>query len=207
MNEDTTNQNVTPANEEQGKQEAQEQPKAPKVEGVDSDALLGKLKKRIGKEQSEKNQYKDEVDRLKARIKELEGSTDNKKSVKELSDDDKSKDELAAKDKRIQELQNQLDHNKAVKETMAVFQDSGFNPSDEIVEMVVTGDDAQTYANTKAILNLIADVQDKTKQGMLKGTTPRVNGKQSVTKADIMKIKDPLERQKSIAKHLDLFDK
>ena len=54
MNEDTTNQNVTPANEEQGKQEAQEQPKAPKVEGVDSDALLGKLKKRIGKEQSEK---------------------------------------------------------------------------------------------------------------------------------------------------------
>lgn len=207
MNEDTTSQNVTPANEEQGKQETQEQPKAPKVEGVDSDALLGKLKKRIGKEQSEKNQYKDENDRLKARIKELEGSTDKKKSVKELSDDDKSRDELAAKDKRIQELQNQLDHNKAVKETMAVFQDSGFNPSDEIVEMVVTGDDEQTYANTKAILNLIADVQDKTKQGMLKGTTPRVNGQQSVTKADIMKIKDPLERQKSIAKHLDLFDK
>ncbi|WP_242362523.1 capsid assembly scaffolding protein Gp46 family protein [Limosilactobacillus antri] len=207
MNEDTTNQNVTPANEEQGKQEAQEQPKAPKVEGVDSDALLGKLKKRIGKEQSEKNQYKDENDRLKARIKELEGSTDKKKSVKELSDDDKSRDELAAKDKQIQELQNQLDHNKAVKETMAVFQDSGFNPSDEIVEMVVTGDDEQTYANTKAILNLIADVQDKTKQGMLKGKTPRVNGQQAVTKADIMKIKDPLERQKSIAKHLDLFNK
>ena len=108
MNEDTTNQNVTPANEEQGKQEAQEQPKTPKVEGVDSDALLGKLKKRIGKEQSEKNQYKDEVDRLKAQIEELEGSTDKKKSVKELSDDDKSRDELAAKDKRIQELQNQL---------------------------------------------------------------------------------------------------
>lgn len=205
MDEDMK-QPATPA-AEKAKQETQEQPKAPQVDGVDSDALLGKLKKRIGKEQSEKNQYKDENDRLKARIKELEGSTDNKKSVKELSDDDRSRDELAAKDKQIQELQNQIAHNQAVKDTMAVFQDSGFSPSDEIVEMVVTGDDKQTYANTKAILNLIADVQDKTKQGMLKGTTPRVNGQQSVTKADIMKIKDPLERQKSIAKHLELFNK
>lgn len=202
-NETEIEQPVTPATEQQDKQD---NPKALKIDGVDSDALLGKLKKRIGKEQSEKNQYKDENDRLKARIKELEGSTDNKKSVKELSDDDKSRDELAAKDKQIQELQDQLNHNKAVKETMAVFQDNGFNPSDEIVEMVVTGDDDQTYANTKAILGLIADVQDKTKQGMLKGKTPRVNGQQSVTKADIMKIKDPLDRQKAIAKHLDLFN-
>lgn len=204
MDEDMK-QPATPA-AEKAKQETQEQPKAPQVDGVDSDALLGKLKKRIGKEQSEKNQYKDENDRLKARIKELEGSTDNKKSVKELSDDDRSRDELAAKDKQIQELQNQIAHNQAVKDTMAVFQDSGFSPSDEIVEMVVTGDDKQTYANTKAILNLIADVQDKTKQGMLKGKTPRVNNQPSVTKADIMKIKDPLERQKAISKHLELFN-
>lgn len=205
MNPEESKQQTNPPVEEQEseQQEPQPQPKAPKVDGVDSDALLGKLKKRIGKEQSEKNQYKDENDRLKARIKELEG---NKKSVKELSDDDKSKDALAAKDQQIQDLKNQLSHNKAIKDTLAVFQDSGFNPSDEIVEMVVTGDDEHTYANTKAILDLIADVQEKTKQGMLKGKTPRVNGQPSVTKDDIMKIKDPLERQKAIAKHLELFN-
>ena len=89
---------------------------------------------------------------------------------------------------------------------MQVFNDSGFYPSEDVVNLVVASDAQQTYDNTKAILDLISEVQDQTKKGLLKGKTPRVTGNQALTKEEIMKIPNKDERVKAIREHLDLFN-
>lgn len=190
-NEQTTTeqQSTAPATEESSTQQptaADEAGKTPKAKTVDSDKILAKMQKRIDAVSGEKNDLKDENEQLKAQIKELKGQS--KKSVKELSDDDKTKQAMADKDKQIQDLQNQIAHSKAVKETMQIFNESGFYPSEDVVNLVVTSDAKQTYQNTQAILGLISDIQEKTKQGLLKGTTPRVSGKKPTKSLDGMSL-------------------
>lgn len=147
MNEDTTSQNVI--YKEQGKTGTPANKKCLRRQRLKEWTVMPCLvsSRRIGKEQSEKNQYKDEKRPIEGPDQELEGST-IKRSRQEPFDDDKSRGRMAAMTSRFKSC-NQLNHNKAVKETMAAFKYSG--PSDEIVEMVVTGDDEQIYANTKAI--------------------------------------------------------
>lgn len=207
-NEQTAEQQSTaPTTEEPSAQQptaADEAGKTPKAKTVDSDKILAKMQKRIDAVSGEKNDLKDENEQLKAQIKELKGKSE--KSVKELSEDDKTKQAMADKDKQIADLQNQIAHNKAVKDTMQVFNDSGFYPSEDVVNLVVASDAQQTYDNTKAILDLISEVQDQTKKGLLKGKTPRVTGNQALTKEEIMKIPNKDERVKAIREHLDLFN-
>jgi len=47
----------------------------------------------------------------------------------------------------------------------------------------------------------------KGQQGANTPTPPQNNGNSTMTKADILKIKDTRERQKAIAEHIDLFQK
>lgn len=47
----------------------------------------------------------------------------------------------------------------------------------------------------------------KSQQGANTATPPQNNGNTTMTKADILKIKDTRERQKAIAEHIDLFQK
>lgn len=50
-------------------------------------------------------------------------------------------------------------------------------------------------------------IQTKSTKGAQTATPPQNNGNSTMTKADIMKIKDTGERQKAIAEHLNLFQK
>lgn len=60
----------------------------------------------------------------------------------------------------------------------------------------------------KSIATEWADfIQTKIQKGADTATPPQNNGNSTMTRADIMKIKDTRERQKAIAEHLELFQK
>ena len=60
----------------------------------------------------------------------------------------------------------------------------------------------------KAIADEWSDfIVTKSQQGANTATPPQNNGNSTMTKADILKIKDTRERQKAIAEHIDLFQK
>lgn len=60
----------------------------------------------------------------------------------------------------------------------------------------------------KAIADEWSDfIVTKSQQGANTATPPQNNGNTTMTKADILKIKDTRERQKAIAEHIDLFQK
>ena len=172
-----------------------------KSQEFDADKLVDKLQKRIGKEQASKNSYKDRLAKAEAKIKELQAG----KSVKQMSDDDKTKQAEDEKDKTIKDLQAKLARQTSIAETDKVFKEAGLSVGDDVLNMVVTTNDKQTYANAKALIDYTNQVQETVRKSYLKGLTPKVTGQHVVTKEEIMKIPDQEQRLKAIREHLDLF--
>jgi hypothetical protein len=193
-------------NTEAQEQQVIEQPKDtgtdPKEDKqLDGDKLVKKLQKRIGKEQNEKHSLQDQLDKANAKIKELQSG----KSIKNLSDEDKAKKAEDEKDKEIASLRAQITRRDNIKQTDEVFKDAGLTVGDDVLNMVVVDDDKQTYANVQALIKYTNQIQSGVKKELLKGSTPRNNGKPTMTKVEISKIKDPIKRKKAIAENLDLY--
>lgn len=193
-------------NTEEQEQQVTEQPKDtgtdPKEDKqLDGDKLVKKLQKRIGKEQNEKHSLQDQLDKANAKIKELQSG----KSIKNLSDEDKAKKAEDEKDKEIASLRAQIARRDNIKQTDEVFKDAGLTVGDDVLNMVVVDDDKQTYANVQALIKYTNQIQSGVKKELLKGSTPRNNGKPTMTKVEISKIKDPIKRKKAIAENLDLY--
>jgi len=169
---------------------------------VDSDKIVEKLKKRIGKEQASKHDLEKQLKDAQAEIERIKSG----KSVKKLSDEDKAKKASDEKDAKIAELEAKLARNEAIKQTAEVFKESGLNVSDKVLDMVVANDDEKTYANVQTLIVFAQSIQSDTKKGMLKGHTPRQNGKNKMSKADIMKIPDPVKRVEAIKQNMTLFE-
>lgn len=169
---------------------------------VDSDKIVEKLKKRIGKEQASKHDLEKQLKEAQAEIERIKSG----KSVKKLSDEDKAKKASDEKDAKIAELEAKLARNEAIKQTAEVFKESGLNVSDKVLDMVVANDDEKTYANVQTLIEFAQSIQSDTKKGMLKGHTPRQNGNNKMSKADIMKINDPVKRVEAIKQNMTLFE-
>lgn len=169
---------------------------------VDSDKIVEKLKKRIGKEQASKHDLEKQLKDAQAEIERIKSG----KSVKRLSDEGKAKKASDEKDAKIAELEAKLARNEAIKQTAEVFKESGLNVSDKVLDMVVANDDEKTYANVQTLIEFAQSIQSDTKKGMLKGHTPRQNGNNKMSKADIMKIPDPVKRVEAIKQNMSLFE-
>ena len=169
---------------------------------VDSDKIVEKLKKRIGKEQASKHDLEKQLKDAQAEIERIKSG----KSIKKLSDEDKAKKASDEKDAKIAELEAKLARNEAIKQTAEVFKESGLNVSDKVLDMVVANDDEKTYANVQTLIEFAQSIQSDTKKGMLKGHTPRQNGNNKMSKADIMKINDPVKRVEAIKQNMTLFE-
>lgn len=169
---------------------------------VDPDKIVEKLKKRIGKEQASKHDLEKQLKDAQAEIERIKSG----KSVKKLSDEDKAKKASDEKDAKIAELEAKLARNEAIKQTAEVFKESGLNVSDKVLDMVVANDDEKTYANVQTLIEFAQSIQSDTKKGMLKGHTPRQNGNNKMSKADIMKIPDPVKRVEAIKQNMSLFE-
>lgn len=192
----------TETQEQQGTEQPKDAGTDPREDKqLDGDELVKKLQKRIGKEQNEKHSLQDQLDKANAKIKELQSG----KSIKNLSDEDKDKKAEDEKDKEIASLRAQITRRDNIKQTDEVFKDAGLTVGDDVLNMVVVDDDKQTYANVQALIKYTNQIQSGVKKELLKGSTPRNNGKPTMTKVEISKIKDPIKRQKVIAENLDLY--
>lgn len=168
---------------------------------LDGDKLVKKLQKRIGKEQNEKHSLQDQLDKANAKIKELQSGKVNKDSL----DIEATMSKESEKDKEIASLRAQIARRDNIKQTDEVFKEAGLTVSDDVLNMVVVDDEKQTYANVQALIKYTNQIQSGVKKDLLKGSTPRTNGKPTMTKDEINKIKDPIKRQQAIADNLSLY--
>lgn len=171
-------ENQTPENEETPKTDKNASAETSKeVEdqsdnSVDSQKIIDKLKSRLGKEQSQKNDALDQLDELKDEIKRLK----QEKSDSKLSTEERNKKELSDKDNKIAQLEAEIRHRDAVAEVDGVFKDGGLNVGPKILDMVTTDNPDETYSNAQAIIDLINNVREDSRKSFLKGTTPKTSG-------------------------------
>lgn len=76
---------------------------------------------------------------------------------------------------------------------------------DELLSVLVSADAEKTKESVEAFSKLFTESVKKAVADALKGNPPKEGGAKTLTKADIMAVKDRTERQKLIAENIDLF--
>ncbi len=79
------------------------------------------------------------------------------------------------------------------------------NAPDEIVKLLVTDDAEGTKKTVNAFVSLFKNSVKNAVADALKGKSPKVGTDGTITKDDIMKIKDTKARQKAIKDNIELF--
>lgn len=160
---------------------------------VDSDAVVKKLQKRIGAEQSKKNSYKEQLDNALKEIEKLKSG----KSVKTLSDEDKAKKDVDEKDKEIAALKSQIARRQTLDDTDQVLRENGLIVPSNVLNFLVSDDADNTYSNVKAFIDYTETVKDSVREEFKKGRTPRVSG--TTTKAVSQRDFDGMTQKERVA--------
>lgn len=144
------------------------------------------------------------------------------KKWKDLHDDQLSEAEKLAKmtneekaDYRIKQLEKELNGFKE-KDTLAemsktarkMLSEEDINIPDELLSHLVSTDAENTKNTVQAFAKLFKDAVQNAVKDKLKGNPPKrgTGGKGTITRDQILEIKNPSERQRMIAEHMDLFE-
>lgn len=88
----------------------------------------------------------------------------------------------------------------------SMLSENNLNISDNLLKTLVSIDAGETKKNVEGFKALLETEVEKVVRERLKGTTPSKGvGKVTVTKEEIMQVKDAVERQQLIAENMDLF--
>jgi len=126
-----------------------------------------------------------------------------------MTEQEKAEHELS----QLKEEVNGLKREKTVSEMRSaargILQGAGVNIPDSIVNALTADDAETTQANVKAFIDVYKKaVQDEVKRQLAKAGTPKVGSKAGgtgMTKEEILKIEDPIKRQKMIKQNMHLF--
>lgn len=145
---------------------------------IDGDKTVDKLKQRLSSKTAENHDLKQKYEEQSQLLDDLKSG---RKSIKELASDDKKSKEETEKDNEIAKLKSEIARTKAINETNAVFKDQGLVVSDDVLNMVVGNgtDNDVIYENVKALTDLINSTKDDARKEFMKGSTPRISGKQT----------------------------
>lgn len=137
-----------------------------------------------------------------------------RKQEKKVSEAQKLAEKSASKkaEDRIKDLEdkvNQFTHERAHTEMMAqarsMLQAEDINISDELIENIVTDEADSTEENINKFVKLFRAEVGKAVKEKLKGGTPKKGSGSKITKEEIFKVKNPIERQRLIQENIDLF--
>lgn len=110
--------------------------------------------------------------------------------------------------KQVQELLRKDALGKMATVARGMLGEKNISVSDDLIEMLISDDAEKTKSSVDSFITAFQFAVEKAVKDALKGNPPKKTSEPaSITKEQIMKVKDPLERQKLINEHMDLFQK
>lgn len=113
---------------------------------------------------------------------------------------------------KLDKLQKELDGYKSrealaemAKTARAILSEQNINVPDEIVSVLVTEEADTTSANVNAFAKAFQSAVSRAVESKISHKEPKTGGAKSITKNDILAIKDTAARQKAIAENMELF--
>lgn len=166
-------------------------------------------------ETTEKTYTKEQVtaminDRLARAEKKAEAEKAEAKKLAKMNADQKQQYALEKAQNEAKEAQAQLAEYEMQGQARKMFADSGIDPTDGDLALIVTPEAEGTQQNVNQLLDLVARVREDERTKLLKGETPKASGKKiqpTMTRDEILKLKDPVERQKAIQDNYETYMK
>lgn len=110
---------------------------------------------------------------------------------------------------QLQQKLDELEKERAVAQMTStarkMLADANINVSDDIVSLLVSDDAGKTKAAVDSFVSLFNQSVQNAVKDALKGNPPKAGNAATVTKEQIMAIKDPIARQNAIRENFELF--
>lgn len=123
----------------------------------------------------------------------------------EMNEQQKSDYKLQKLQKELDEYKNRETLSEMAKTARAILSEQNINIPDELVSVLVTTDADTTSANVKAFAKAFQSAVSQSVEQKITHKEPKTGKSKTVTKDDIMAIKDTAARQKAIAENIELF--
>ena len=154
-----------------------------------------------------------EVDELIAKkfaewSKKKDKEVEEAKKLAEMNAQEKAEYERDQFKKELDDLKKQVSLVEMTKTARKILTDNGINVGDELLAMMVTNDAAETKAAVDGFAKMFKEAVENAVKERLKGEPPRkgTGGVASMSKEQIMAIKDPELRQKKMLENKHLFN-
>lgn len=184
------------------------------AEGANEGASEGSTQEGEGTEGAEgKKLYTDEdIDAIIARRfakweKQKQKEIDEAKRLENMNAQERAEHERDELQRQLSELQNEKALADMSKTARKMLSDSGITLSDDLLQILVSTDADATKTAVDNFSKLFSDAVDAAVKERLKGNPPKrgASSGSTITKGEIMKIRDPELRQKKMLENRELF--
>lgn len=165
-----------------------------------------------GKQKAEKTFTQAEVDKIvQERLERQQKANEEKQAeaAKLAAMNEKERTDYQIKQLTAKLAEYEARENRAAmaKEASAMLSEKGLTGiPDELISPLISDDAEQTKKAVESFASTFQTAVDSAVKARLAGTTPKTGGAvNSITKSEIMAIKNTKERQKAIRDHLELF--
>lgn len=164
------------------------------------------------KKQNEKKYTDDEVDEIINKkfekwTKQKEKEMNEAKKLADMTAQEKVEYERNQLKKELEELRNANTISEMSKTARGILKEKNIDISDELLSMLVTKEADTTKKNVESFAEMFDKAVEKAVNEKLKGNPPKKGpGNKTLTKEDILNIKDRTERQRKIAENIELFN-
>lgn len=164
------------------------------------------------KKQNEKKYTDDEVNEIINKkfekwTKQKEKEMDEAKKLADMTAQEKVEYERNQLKKELEELRNANTISEMSKTARGILKEKNIDISDELLSMLVTKEADTTKKNVEGFAEMFDKAVEKAVNEKLKGNPPKKGpGNKTLTKEDILNIKDRTERQRKIAENIELFN-
>lgn len=129
------------------------------------------------------------------------------KKLAEMNETEKSQYERDKLQKQLDELMAEKELNAMTKTARSMLSEAGITVGDDLISVMVTTDAEKTKSAIDSFITLFNNAVEDTVKLRLKGKAPK-SGKsgKSMTKDEIMAVRDDTERQRLIMENYELFN-
>lgn len=138
--------------------------------------------------------------------KQAEAKEEEAKKLAKMNAQQKAEHERDKLQKELDALRQEKALADMAKEARKMCADANVGVSDELLAAIITPDADTTKQAVESFITLFkAETEKAVKEALKGGSLKKGPDGNSVTKDDILKVKDPIERQKLIREHMNLF--
>jgi hypothetical protein len=184
-----------------------------KADGVGAAADTGKEQKEQKSGRQTPKYSDDDLDEILGKRfarwqKDQQKAVDEAKKLAEMNAQQKAEYKLAEAEKRIAEFERKDSISEMTKTARKMLSDKNISVSDELLAMMVTTDAEETKRAIDGFTKAFTDAVETAVKERLRGNPPRrgSGSAPTMTKEQIMAIRDPELRQKKMLEHRDLFN-